>query len=72
MAEHSAPLTEARIAKRQAFCSAEVTLNGNRAKVSGIRNRFATVTDLVTHLSCEFAWETVERIVERDGKFKTY
>lgn len=48
------------------------TLNGNPAKISGYRNRFATVTDMTTRLSCEFAWETVERILTlKNGAFQS-
>ena len=70
-AEHNAPLTPERLEWRHSLCEASVTLNGNRAKISGVRNAFATVTDLETRMSCEFAWETVARIVERGGNFKS-
>ena len=44
-----------------------VTLDGKPARITGYRNSFATVQNK----SCEveFAWPTVKRIVERDGKF---
>lgn len=48
------------------------TLNGNRAKVSGAMNRFATVTDLTTGLSAEWSWETVGHIIaNKGGAFKS-
>ncbi|QFG12161.1 Hypothetical Protein OBI_RACECAR_33 [Arthrobacter phage Racecar] len=71
MAEHNAPLTPARLEKRRELVAAKVTLNGERAVIGGVRNAFATVTSLESGLSCEWAWETVERIVKRDGKFKS-
>lgn len=72
MAEHNAPLTPARLERRLGLVNAKgVTLNGERAVIGGVRNSFATVTSLESGLSCEWAWETVERIVKRDGKFKS-
>jgi hypothetical protein len=56
---------------RHKLVLATVTLNGNRARISGIRNDFATVTDSKTGLACEFAWPTVERIVLAGGAFKS-
>lgn len=71
MTERTAPLTEARVAWRLALAEKPVTLNGKPAKVSGIRKPFATVTQLGTGLSAEWSWEAVERVVNRDGKFKS-
>jgi hypothetical protein len=56
---------------RYALIDARVTLNGNPARISGARLDFARVTDTVTGLSCEWAWETVERIVANGGAFKS-
>lgn len=56
---------------RHALVLATVTLDGKRARVSGIRNDFATVTDAATGLSSEWAWPTVERIVRNGGNFKS-
>jgi len=56
---------------RHALVLATVTLDGNRARISGIRNDFATVTDAATGMSVEFAWPTVERIVRNGGTFKS-
>lgn len=47
------------------------TLNGQPAYITGYRHQFATVKDKTTGLGCEFAWETVERILIRGGKFKS-
>jgi len=54
-----------------ALCGGGVTLNGNRATVSGYRNDFATVTDLVTGLSGEWAWQSVGRIRANGGAFNS-
>lgn len=56
--------------ERAALCEAKVTLDGHKAKISGYRNDFATVRDLVTGNSPEWAWETVQRIVARGGAFR--
>lgn len=56
---------------RHELCAKKVTLNGNPAVISGANNDFATVTDMTTHLSAEWAWETVERIVNNGGEFKS-
>lgn len=71
MAEHDAPLTEARLAKRRKLASAKVTLNGQKAVIGGIRNEFATVTQLPSGLSAHWSWESVERIVAKGGEFKS-
>lgn len=47
-----------------------VTLNGKRAVISGYRNDFATVSQWPEGLSAEWAWETVERIIDKGGAFK--
>lgn len=57
--------------ERQAMCGMAVTLNGKPAKVSGVNLDFARVTDKATGLSCEWAWPTVRRIIERGGKFQS-
>lgn len=64
-------LTYEEYAKRLKLTAATVTLNGLPAKVSGVNKQFATVTQLKTGLSAEWSWEAVERIVNRDGKFKS-
>lgn len=71
MAEHNAPVTEARRAWRLALADKPVTLNGAQARITGINKPFATVTQLATGLSAEWSWEAVERIVNRDGKFQS-
>lgn len=71
MAQHNEPVTQAVREKRMEFCMAKVTLNGLRARVSGVRNPFATVTQFGTGLSAEWSWEAVERIIANGGKFKS-
>lgn len=69
MAQHNEPVTQAVREQRMEFCMAKVTLNGVRARVSGIQNPFATVTQFGTGLSAEWSWEAVERIISNGGKF---
>ena len=48
------------------------TINGKPALISGWNNDFATVADIDTWLSCEFAWPTVDHIVtNKNGAFKS-
>lgn len=56
---------------RQALCDAEVTLDGQRARVCGYRNRFATVRQLPSGLSAEWAWDAAARIIAAGGEFTT-
>lgn len=58
--------------REAAFGSAEVTLDGKRAKISGFVRRFATVATLPTGPSAEYSWATVALVIaERDGAFKS-
>lgn len=66
-----APVRRLTSAEKLALCSAEVTLNGEPAAISGVRAPFAKVTSRVTGLSAEFAWTTVERIVAKGARFTT-
>jgi hypothetical protein len=54
---------------RYALCEATVTLNGQRAKVSGAGLDYARVTDVATGLSAEWSWEAVARVVANGGAF---
>jgi hypothetical protein len=71
MPEHNNPVTQSVREKRMEFCMAKVTLNGVRARVSGIKNPFATVTQFGTGLSAEWSWEAVELIISKGGNFKS-
>jgi len=71
MAQHNEPVTQAIRDKRMEFCMAKVTLNGVRARVSGIQNSFATVTQFDTGLSAEWSWEAVERVIAKGGEFRS-
>lgn len=62
--------TSVRLSERQELCSAKVTLDGARAKVTGYRLPFAHVTDVATGVSDEWSWETVRLIVAKGGHFK--
>lgn len=57
---------------RRDLCNMTVTLDGKPAAIVGIYNDFATVRRLDV-LSAEYAfcWETVARIVAKDGAFKS-
>lgn len=57
-----------RIADR--FAGRDCTLNGIPARICGRLHRFATVATVSGLCSVEFAWPTVERIMERDGQFQ--
>lgn len=46
------------------------TINGEKAKVCGRLNGFATVASLESGLHAEFAWQTVEKIMLTHKKFK--
>lgn len=65
-------MTTVPLERRQELVAMPVTLNGERAVVGGYRLPFAKVTQLRTGLSCEFAWETVERIITiKEGRFQS-
>jgi len=57
------------------FSGKEVTLDGEPAKIIGFHNRFATVATLGhdgPYREAQFAWPTVQRIVEtQGGQFKS-
>lgn len=58
--------------ERQELCSAEVTLNGEPARITGSGTAYAVVTQKRTHLGCEFAWSTAKRVLANGGHFKSY
>ena len=62
---------EPTLSERYELIDAKVTLDGNRAKISGARNDFAMVRVIPSGLGCEFAWSTVARIVAKGGAFKS-
>jgi uncharacterized membrane protein YjfL (UPF0719 family) len=57
--------------QRRELCSADVTLNGEPAVISGYSLPFAHVTQLRTGLSAEWAWATVALVVSRGGDFRS-
>lgn len=59
------------LAERYELCAAEVTLDGQRAKISGARNDFATVSIVASGLSCEWSWQAAARIVTKGGDFRS-
>ena len=49
-----------------------ITLDGKRAGIRGCNNPYATVCQIPTGLSYEYAWETVKYVVEnKNGAFKS-
>lgn len=55
--------------QRQALCAAPVTLDGERAKVTGYDLPFARVRNVRTGVGFEWAWSTVVQIVDNGGAF---
>lgn len=53
------------------YVGAACTLDGRPATISGRRNAFATVAELDGPLALEWAWETVARIMDAGGAFKS-
>jgi hypothetical protein len=59
------------IEDRRILAENDVTLNGVRARIVGVKNDFATVAQLPDGLRADFAWVTVENIVNNhNGEFK--
>jgi hypothetical protein len=68
--DHDAPAAELDYTARRALCAAEVTLDGQPAKVSGARAGSAHVTAIPDGPAVELAWAEVARVVaEDDGRF---
>lgn len=58
------------VEERRVLIEHEVTLNGVRATIGGVMNDFATVRQMPSGLSCDFAWITVKHIIENHhGEF---
>jgi hypothetical protein len=58
------------IEDRRVLAENDVTLNGQRARIVGITNDFATVRQLPDGLQADYAWVTVENIVNNhNGEF---
>ena len=55
------------IERRRELAEEEVTLNGRRAKIHGVNNDFATVSQLPNGLSAEWAWATVEHVITNNN-----
>jgi hypothetical protein len=59
------------LAAKYELCAAEVTLNGQQARITGARNAFATVVTLPDGPGYEYAWSTVARVVAAGGAFRS-
>ena len=58
--------------QRRELIQTRCTIDGHPASVGGVRNEFATVTDLVTGASYEWAWATVFNVVTfNNGAFRS-
>ena len=56
---------------RSKLCQTVVTLNDRPARITGSMHDFATVRDVETGLSAEWAWPTVALVVSRGGAFRS-
>jgi hypothetical protein len=58
------------IEMRRELVENDVKLNGQRARIVGVKNDFATVRQLPDGLSADFAWITVKHVIEHsNGEF---
>jgi hypothetical protein len=58
------------IERRRELADNEVTLDGKRAVICGIKNDFATVAQIPDGKRADFAWVSVENIVKHwNGEF---
>ena len=57
--------------KRWNACGEHVTLNGQPAAIKGVLCNHATVATLPDGPAFQFAWETVYRVIENGGQFKS-
>lgn len=64
------PIHMAEERKRELVQTENVTLNGEPAKIAGYKLDFANVRQLDGPIVAEFAWQTVERIVNNGGNFR--
>lgn len=59
------------IDQKRELMAREITINGERAAITGIYERFPRVESLRGAISVEFAWATIERVVTNsNGAFK--
>jgi hypothetical protein len=56
-------------AERIALTETIVTLNGQRARITGYNQEFATVRASESGASGQWAWQTAARIVAKGGLF---
>jgi len=58
--------------EKREYVAKHCTLNGNPAKISGVKSEFAAITELDTLISFQYSWYTVKRIMDnKQGKFKS-
>lgn len=49
----------------------QITLDGEKAKITGARMDFATVVSYESNKRFEWAWDTIVRVLLKDGAFKS-
>ena len=55
---------------REEICAATVTLNGEPAKVVGLRREFPKVVQIESGLGAEWSWQAAEHVItEKGGRF---
>ena len=58
------------VERRRELVEHHVTLNGVNATISGVQNDFATICQLPDGMRVEFAWATVEHVINNsNGEF---
>lgn len=55
---------------RNLYADAKVTLNGQHARITGLKRDFATIVNIKSGESHEWSWNAVERIVAKGGAFE--
>jgi hypothetical protein len=65
-------LIESDLSAGKKFAGESCFLNGELATITGRKNDFALIIQKSTGLGCEFAWQTVERIMNSDKNFKSF
>jgi hypothetical protein len=60
-----------KIERKRELMAREITINGERAVITGIHEQFPRVESLRGAISAEFAWPTIERVITNsNGAFK--
>ena len=57
--------------EKDSLMGIDCILDGERARIYGRLNKFATVAQVDGPLALEWSWETVKKIMDNDGKFSS-